>query len=395
MKNAYRIAAICMLIMVVLAGYNFISDMRDPRKLSPERVVIEPPPQVESDAISQKLSLSNPIKRVIKDNRFLSSTVEPSYLNEDMTVFAYELIEGTTASRYIGMIKHHENIVKTIYTAPEHRSISTLVGVKDELYWVEREPLPDGEIHWEIKSLQLAANKVLLVESGSVSGGYEPPSLSTDGERITWIKRNIHRHETVSSVIVYEPLLREIKWIAEVSLKEIAADEEGRHMIMQRPVSDGILVLESVHQRTGDSGKDTIYQVVHYPYDRTKTTRVLHEGAGVIDFIADDNWFVWSEPGRIYAVDRKTLVIKQRYEADDSRLTLDSLFLCGDQLYFRYSVYQIRAMNLLNGTIQAHSPHRSITSKLFQGEGYLGFSIMDATQSVGEAAIYMMKIIEH
>ncbi|MBR2569036.1 MAG: hypothetical protein IKE34_07605, partial [Paenibacillus sp.] len=72
MKNAYRIAAICMLIMVVLAGYNFISDMRDPRTLSPERVVIEPPPQVESDAISQKLSLSNPIKRVIKDNRFLS-----------------------------------------------------------------------------------------------------------------------------------------------------------------------------------------------------------------------------------------------------------------------------------------------------------------------------------
>jgi len=351
-----------------------------------------PPVIAEEEVVKSPAQVAptpqNSILTYTLSNANLASTfLAPSYVNKEIIAFEYDLSEKQQS--FIGIMKRGEQNFKNAYTAPGKRIINSLVGVNNTLFWVEYDRVRHADWSWEIKKMDLSSKKVEVVERGKLKEELEPPVLRTDGQLITWISKFQSGQQIKSQAFIYNPVQMTKKIIAETILNEKDQVREGEFMIIQRPVSEGILVQQSHFD--SKKGEKRI-QIVYYPSNDSSKKTILHEGPGVIDFTSNGDWFIWTELGKLNAADLKTGEIKYIIEAKDKDLTLDSPFIRGKTLYYRYSMYQILALDLETGKITEYSPNRLTTSKLFNSDGYLGFSVMEPTKNNGRAEINIIDV---
>ncbi|PWW32619.1 MULTISPECIES: hypothetical protein [Paenibacillus] len=363
------------IISVGVVSFNLIN-----RSLNPSS--IQQPISNETN-----LTINEPVKAALpnlvqpyklKDKSLISTFVAPSYINDALVAFERDVSEKSTS--YIDIFSRKNKVVKNIYQTANKEIINSLVGVEDKLFWVEYGRDQEKDTIWAIKSLDMKNNQEKILYSGISGDHIESPVLRVYDNQVSWIEKKIKDHIVYSTAILYKPITNELIRLVTTELDERGNQRKGTFMALQRPTADGLLVQQSVFKTASDKS----YEIVLYPYDHTKSITLLESNQGVVDFTADQEWFVWSEIGKISIADRKTGEIKYVFEAKDKDLTIDSPFIMNDHLYYRFSMYQIIDVDLLTGKTKELSIPRLSTSKIFNTGKYLGFSYMDAKNNTGE-----------
>ncbi len=326
----------------------------------------------------------------LKNNEFISTFITASYINDTLIAFEYDQSEAEQSS--IGLMNRGEKTFNKIYDAPNKKIINSLVGVKDNLYWVEYNRSNEKKKEWEIKTLHLDTKQVKVVDQGYLDLELQPPVLRMEDNKVTWIKKTIEDKIITSSLIVFDPIKGKMDTIASEQLNDQMDQRDGIFMVLQRPLKEGILVQQTSFNKESASIDEKQIEIVYYPYDFNEKPEILKEGTGVVDFTADDKWFVWTEIGKLYVADKNSGEIKHIIEAQDKDLTLDTPFIRGNKLYYRYSMYQIFSLDLESGKVLEISSHQLTTSKLFNSESYLGFSVMDPLKYEGEAQLNVIEL---
>lgn len=343
----------------------------------------------KNEVKTEKAPLKSKVKYNIAHEKLRSSYIAPSFITEKVIAFEYDV--SLEKKSYIGVMTRGEKNFKNIYTAPNEKIINSLVGIKETLYWIEYDRVRKQILSWELKSIDLTSKNVQTIEKGISEDELDPPVLRTDNNKVSYITKVVRDHVVISSLVLYDPIQRKKSVIAESHLNEQGNTRSGVFMIIQRPVTEGVLVQQTVFNPNKSNKENKVYQIIYYPVDKTKQPLVMKEGTGIIDFTLNEDWFIWTEIGKLYAADRKTGEIKHIIEAKDKELTLDSPFIFDDTLYYRYSMYQILSLNLRSGKVHEYSPQSLTTSKLFNSDGYLGFSIMDPIKNNGQAEISIIQ----
>lgn len=115
----------------------------------------------------------------------------------------------------------------------------------------------------------------------------------------------------------------------------------------------------------------------------------------IADFAMDDRWIAVCLIGKVLVLDRATREVKYEIPGKDEKLTFDSPFFMNGKLYFRYSMEQILSLDLSTGEVAEVTESRTVTSKIFKSEGYLGFSYMKAVDPENEGRVEFNIIEEH
>lgn len=313
--------------------------------------------------------------------------VAPTFVNEDILAFQFDTSEEFKS--HIGVIYRKNNNYERIYTTEKGKIINSLVGSKNKIFWVENDRFFNNDLNWKIKSMNLTTKEISEVRSGITSDQILPPVLTIYNNKITWIEKIIENNIIYSTAILYNPENGALKEIFSVELDETTT-RDGIFMVIQKPIENGVIIQQTVFASDSDE-IDKSVELMYYPYNSTKST-LLKKGEGVIDFTANENWFVWSEIGKINIKNRKTDKIEYVINGLDPDLTLDSLFIIGDVLYYRYSMHQIFQVNLKTGDIKEVTPSRLVTSKIFYSDNYLSFSHIDVKKNNGEVEFTILSI---
>ncbi|MFD2670349.1 hypothetical protein [Marinicrinis sediminis] len=348
-----------------------------------------PSNSIISNNIDRETSYTNNLYEIDKYNvvhsDFTSTFVAPSYIDEELIAFEYDKSEQFKS--YIATVSKKNQEYMRIYSTDEGKIINSMVGIDGTLYWVENDRDIHHDFNWYIKSIDLNTKEVKILRRGKLADQILPPVLRIYNNRITWIEKTLVNNKVYSTAILYDAIENSFSEIAKVRLDE-STNREGKFMIIQRPIKDGMIIQQSVFNILDEESQKSL-EIVYYPYDKTKSV-LLGEGEKVVDFTANKDWFVWSEFGQINIVDRKTGEIKYTYKGKDKDFTFDSLFIINETLYFRYSMHQILQMNLQTGDVKEVTNSRIITSKIFNSNKYLGFSYMDAKESKGEVEFMIL-----
>ncbi|QCT02826.1 hypothetical protein E6C60_2111 [Paenibacillus algicola] len=348
------------------------------QQATPSEIAEKKPPQSITATASSPPAVQ---QYKLKSESFVSTFVAPSYISDSFIAFEKDISEKATS--YIDTFSLTTKQLKNIYQTPNKEIINSLVGVEDKLFWVEYSRDQEKDKSWEIKSLDLKTNQKKTLFSGASEDNIEPPILRVFDDQVTWIEKTIKDHIVYSSAMLYKPITNDFVKVATSELNEQGKHRKGIYMAIQRPVPDGMLVQQSVFKTVGDT-TDKSYEIVFYPYDQSKPITLRQSQQGMVDFTADQKWFVWSEIGKLSVADRKTGEIRYVIEAKDKDLTIDSPFIRDNHLYYRYSMYQIFDVDLTTGKTSELSEYRLSTSKIFNTSDYLGYSYMDAKNNNGE-----------
>ncbi|WP_169088567.1 hypothetical protein [Paenibacillus sp. PL91] len=355
----------------------------------------EDPPLNTADSSVDSPVTVGPSEQILIDKiklqrpEFEGTFIAPSYV--DKNIVAFEVDNSNERSSYISTIsRDDETAYSKIYVAPGNGIINSLVGVDARLFWVEYSRKRQNNMKWEIKTMLIGSKKqVEVLRSGISKDEINPPLLRVNENRITWIESDIRNNIVYSTAIIYDVTTKKITEIAAATLDETKV-RKGEFFVIQQPTSQGLLIQKSLFNGTeGDSGKS--FQIALYPYDLSNPL-VMSEGNGIIDFTSNSEWFAWSEVGKVSIASAASKEIKHVIKTKDETLTVDSLQLAGNKLYYRYSMFQIFELDLLSGETLEISDYRLTTSKLFRTDNFLGFSYMDAQKNDGTVEMDILEI---
>lgn len=309
-----------------------------------------------------------------------SNSAAPRYITDEWIAFYVDLSSSEGDSKgYILTLSRGTEEIEIIYQTEPKTYVSSLVGINNELFWVEHPSQLQMNTPWVIKSMNLENRNVRILQEGVAEDQILPPVLRTVDHRLTWMEKKIVDDIVISSAYLYTPETDQKTLVVAEELDEHDKNNrDGVFLIIQRPLEDGLLVQQSVFEKQEEHHQKTI-ELVYYPYDSTKPKeRIISDAQGLIDFTGNEAWIVLCEEGRVRVIDRKSGEVRYEAAGEDSRLTLDSPYIVGDNLYYRYSTEQIFRMDLLTGEVEPVTESRTTTSKIFHSPGYLGFAYKKA-----------------
>lgn len=282
----------------------------------------------------------------IPNAEFSEALIRPSFIND--SIIASEVF--ISAEEPFGLItilnRDDPEKMDVVYETDKGKVVNSLQGLAESLFWVEYSGIQEVDTEWEIKSLDLNTGNINVISSGIGEDYIDPPILRIFDNQVTWIEKSTRDHIVYNDLIVYEPnsdIKKHI--IATVTLNE--TDEWFGHFpIYQKPIEDGMLVMQSVFQ----SDEEKTYEIVHYHYDQSEPTQLVQHD-DINDFYINTRWFVWSEEGFLHVIDRETNDEVYTIEDDVLEYDLDffSLFVFNDILYYSYNGEQNFAFNLDTG----------------------------------------------
>lgn len=399
MKKSRLVIGIAFLLIVGIFIFKLISvDPPTPtatnntRPNDSSKVDINTTPDVHQDDKAIEADNSEPQykKYELQDTIYSTSFVAPSYIDNQQIAFEYDVTDDHRS--YIDLYHIDKQQKENIYTGPKGKFINSLIGINGSILWIEFDRDYSEKVEWEIKRMDIKSGTVTVVDNGAVEDQIEPPVIRSDGNQITWIKKIIKNGTVISNIVLYNPEDNSSTIIASLTLNEQSKIREGVFPIIQRPVKGGVLVLQTTFSTSTESTNKKSIQLMFYPLDRNfQPTLVLQpdEGEIPIDFTATDDYYIWTQFGKLTVINKQDNSVAHIINIDDDRLTIDSPFIVDNLLYYRVGVYQIYTLDLSTWEVREFSPHQNSLSKIFASDGFLGFSFMDPLDTEGHVTLYV------
>ncbi|UTT42004.1 hypothetical protein [Exiguobacterium aurantiacum] len=243
------------------------------------------------------------------------------------------------------------------------RTIGNLVGIKDEIYWIEYELTEDNGYAWSIFRMKLDASELTELYNGVSMFETPVPHLNASDDRVTWVDYEASETMTTSAVMQYLYDTATVETIQTYTLKE-GEKRDGDYVFDYRVSEDGVIVHRSSF---ADGEKTTKLTTLDGTFDE--------DMGALVDFETGADYVALGKEGRADFV-RLTGGAKQfQHKSTQSKITFDSFrFLPGQRILFREGMNRLLVADLNESTVSYLPSRGGTTSKPIYRDGQIAYA---------------------
>lgn len=350
-------------------------------------------PQAKPD-VAFKLPFT--MNSIIIENDILErNTIVSSYKNDDgIVIFSRDFSTTEEIEMEIIQFDTKNNTYVSRYRAAKGMIINTLLSVGDDLFWVENPSnATDNNTPWKIKRMKrddLKAMPVVFVE-GISEDQIAVPTLRSHDDEISWIEKKITDHIVKSEAYIYNVKTGVKTKVATQLLNEQQKNNrEGIFLDLQRPVSDGLLIQQTVFENKGSNNVKR-FDIVLYPKDHSEPEVIVKDREEIYDFTANEQWIVLTTESKTEILDRKTKHLTHSISHDESLLGGYTPFIYENLLIFKQSPY-IMAVDLTTGNKQRLAPKEGDYTPIANFGDVLTFTRMEYEKEENFAELFFIHL---
>lgn len=287
-----------------------------------------------------------------------TAMVGPEHVVDDRIIYTDSIGEiGNVVYVYDATDKSNQRIYQSAKT------IGNLVGIKDELIWIEYEMTEDNAYAWTIYRMKLNETKPTELAEGVSAFETPVPHLSATDEHVTWVDYEASKTMTTSAVMQFSPATKTVETVQTYTLQE-GERRDGEYVFDYRDSEGGVIVHRS---EFADGEKTTKLTTLDRTFDE-------HMGA-LIDFEAGADYVALGKEGRADFINLTGETRQYQHKSAQSKITFDSFrFLPDQRILFREGMNRLLIADMNDGTVSSLPSQGGTTSKPIYRDGQIAYA---------------------
>ncbi|WP_214823291.1 hypothetical protein [Exiguobacterium sp. s28] len=243
------------------------------------------------------------------------------------------------------------------------RTIGSLVGIKDEIFWIEYELTEDNGYAWSIFRMKLDASELTELYNGVSMFETPVPHLNASDDRVTWVDYEASETMTTSAVMQYLYDTATVETIQTYTLQE-GEKRDGEYVFDYRVGEDGVIVHRSSF---ADGEKTTKLTTLDGTFDE--------DMGALVDFETGADYVALGKEGRADFVGLTGGAKQFQHKSTQSKITFDSFrFLPDQRILFREGMNRLLVADLNEATVSYLPSRGGTTSKPIYRDGQIAYA---------------------
>ncbi|MGE9214893.1 hypothetical protein [Exiguobacterium aurantiacum] len=243
------------------------------------------------------------------------------------------------------------------------RTIGSLVGIKDEIFWIEYELTEDNGYAWSIFRMKLDASELTELYNGVSMFETPVPHLNASDDRVTWVDYEASETMTTSAVMQYLYDTATVETIQTYTLQE-GEKRDGEYVFDYRVGGDGVIVHRSSF---ADGEKTTKLTTLDGTFDE--------DMGALVDFETGADYVALGKEGRADFVGLTGGAKQFQHKSTQSKITFDSFrFLPDQRILFREGMNRLLVADLNEATVSYLPSRGGTTSKPIYRDGQIVYA---------------------
>lgn len=298
--------------------------------------------------------------------------IAPEHITDNQIVYT-ELIEESSSQINVYDTEHHTN--DNIYTSS--KTIGNLVGIQDEVFWIEYAPAEGYAYEWSLFKMSLSELKPEQLAEGVSRFETPVPYVTASEDAITWVNYEASASDTKTTVMQFSPMSDSIQTIEAFTLQE-EGKRDGEYIFDYRSGEEAIILHKSIF----NEGNLTSRLI-------TTDGSFDEEVSALIDFERGSKFVSLGIEGRVEFLSTTPSPVKYTYNGSQKNITFDAFrYLRDDYILFREGMNRLLIADLKEETVSYLPNDGGTLSKPifkdgkvayaeFEGEGLVRFYVID------------------
>lgn len=244
------------------------------------------------------------------------------------------------------------------------KTIGNLVGIDDELVWLEYDMIEGETFAWTIFRMKMSETKPTELYEGISAFQTSLPYVVTSEDGFMWVDYVASETVTTSSLVQYSPTIGSVEALRTYTLQE-GEKRDGEYALDYRGGINGGIVHQSLFIR-GD-----------------KTTRLVsidgsfdEEMGALIDFGMGTDYVALGKEGRTEFVSKSSSQTFE-YRGSQTKITFDAFrFLDDDRILFREGMNRLLIADLGQESVATLPNTSGTTSKPIYVDGRVAYGVL-------------------
>ncbi|WP_029335583.1 hypothetical protein [Exiguobacterium aurantiacum] len=285
--------------------------------------------------------------------------IAPEHLVDTRIVYTYTTGEAThEVFVYDTEQASNQSIYKT------SKTIGNLVGIDDELVWLEYDMVEGEAFAWTIFRMKMSETKPTELDEGVSAFQTSLPHVVTSEDSFMWVDYVASEAVTTSSLVHYSPTEGSVETLRTYTLQE-GEKRDGEYAFDYRGGMNGGIV----HQSLFDHGD--------------KTTRLVsadgsfdEEMGALIDFGMGTDYVALGKEGRAEFVSKSSSQTFE-YRGSQTKISFDAFrFLDDDRILFREGMNRLLIADLSQESVATLPNTGGTTSKPIYIDGCVAYGVL-------------------
>lgn len=298
--------------------------------------------------------------------------IAPEHITDNQIVYT-ELIEESSSQINVYDTEHHTN--DNIYTSS--KTIGNLVGIQDEVFWIEYAPAEGYAYEWSLFKMSLSELKPEQLAEGVSRFETPVPYVTASEDAVTWVNYEASASDTKTTVMQFSPMSDSIQTIEAFTLQE-EGKRDGEYIFDYRSGEEAIILHKSIF----NEGNLTSRLI-------TTDGSFDEEVSALIDFERGSKFVSLGIEGRVEFLSTTPSPVKYTYNGSQKNITFDAFrYLRDDYILFREGMNRLLIADLKEETVSYLPNDGGTVSKPifkdgkvayaeFEGEGLVRFYVID------------------
>lgn len=287
-----------------------------------------------------------------------AAMVAPDHVVGDRIIYTDSVGEiGNDVYVYDATDKSNERIYQT------SKTIGNLVGIQDELVWIEYEVAENNAYAWTIYRMKLNETTPTELAEGVSAFETPVPHLNATDEHVTWVDYEASETVTTSAVMQFSPATEKIETVQTYTLQE-GERRDGEYVFDYRDSEGGVIVHRSSF---ADGEKTTKLTALDGTFDEDMDA--------LIDFEAGEDYVAIGKEGRAEFITSAPNAKQFQYKGSQSKITFDAFrFLPNERILFREGMDRLLVADMNDGTVSYVPSQGGTTSKPIYRDGQVAYA---------------------
>lgn len=287
--------------------------------------------------------------------------IAPEHITGNRIVYT-ELIEESSSQ--INVYDTERNTNDLIHTSS--KTIGNLVGIQDEVFWVEYAQAEGYAYEWSIFTMSLDEQKPEQIAEGTSRFETPVPYVTASDDTVTWVDYEASASDTKTTVMQFSPMSDSIQTIEAFTLQE-EGKRDGEYIFDYRSGEEGLILHKSVFNE-GDLTSRLV----------TTDGSFDEEGGALIDFERGSKFVSLGKEGRVEFISATPSPVKYVYNGSQKNITFDAFrYLRDDYILFREGMNRLLIADLREETVSYLPNDGGTVSKPVFKDGKLAYAELD------------------
>lgn len=287
--------------------------------------------------------------------------IAPEHITDNQIVYT-ELIEESSSQINVYDTEHHTN--DNIYTSS--KTIGNLVGIQDEVFWIEYAPAEGYAYEWSLFKMSLSELKPEQLAEGVSRFETPVPYVTASEDAVTWVNYEASASDTKTTVMQFSPMSDSIQTIEAFTLQE-EGKRDGEYIFDYRSGEEAIILHKSIF----NEGNLTSRLI-------TTDGSFDEEVSALIDFERGSKFVSLGIEGRVEFLSTTPSPVKYTYNGSQKNITFDAFrYLRDDYILFREGMNRLLIADLKEETVSYLPNDGGTVSKPVFKDGKLAYAELD------------------